>query len=263
MMDQPRSMGNEANQKCTVNRDKVLNEVLKELAYLRNRTLSPMSTNSSLSLATPCLSVTSIPVSKNDSGIESTDKEMIDNPKLDDLLTVTGTDECFRTDTRKVIPKDRQSTENGEYSRTGYERDDHREHHSYDNRNHSERAYTPSRPYRENCQNHERGKVNRGRKSYSGWPRFRYNTQYSQPERRACNYRNETQQYHSQPWTNLSQRRWEHSEQPSVSSDRYAGNRREQTTRRSDDLRRSDMLDMSTLNPELLDKIQELIRSQR
>jgi len=235
---QPESTENEVTNNYTANRDEVLSEVLKELAFLRSKTHSPISSNSSLSLSTQSMSTTSIPVSKHDSGIENTDKELMDNPKLDELLTVEDTDECFKADTRKVIPKTQRSAERSEYNRTAYERRDHRTRPGYDNTSRPERTFPQSQSFNNNSQNNWRGHVHRGRNSYGGWSRARNNTHYSQAERR--------QGYHTQPWIH-------HQDE----------DRRKRSSRRPDDLGRAGVLDVSALSPEVLGKIQELIWQQK
>lgn len=259
----------EVTSSYVTNKDEVLQEVLKELAYLRSRSeniLSPMSTSSSLSLVTPSQSLTSLPTSKNDSGVEITDKELMDNPKLDELLRVTDHDEYFKGDTQMVRPKVHRASEDKEYSRTGYARDDYRKHPSYDDRTRSRSPFIKPHPYRGNSRYNSRGQ------SYRGWSRPGYDRQYAQPDRRTYSYKNESQEYYTRQPVHIPRlcdqpcqltRRQDQVTQSGASSARTGDNRNEPSARKPDEPKRVDMLDLSSLNPELLDKIHELIRLQK
>jgi len=119
---------------------------------------------------------------------------------------------------------------------------------NYYDRAHPQSSVVRSYPYRSNWR----------RQSQRGWSTFGYDRSYAQPDRRSYSFRDDTQAYYIRKSESIP-RLCDLQCQPP----RRRDTDRKEPERNNDEPKQSETLDLTSLNLDLLSKIQELLKTQK
>ena len=160
-------------------------------------------------------------------------------PKFDDLIEQSGDSNYFRTD------KQAEVSESTHFSRHEHNRSPRR---NLCDWSRPKSPYVRSYPYRGNW----RGQTQRG------WSRSGYDRAYAQPDRRSFNHSDNTQSYYTRKLETVP-RLFDLKCQRPV----HRNETKKETAQNNDGAKQAGTLDLTSLNPELLNKIQELLKIQK